>query len=99
VQDDSEIQAGAKVVLRSGGAEMIVQTRSQNLVYCHWEEDEVLQHGTFTVDSLQLVSLAAGDALLRRTPMSAQPSLAALAPANDAEAPASPSTKELPNIS
>jgi uncharacterized protein YodC (DUF2158 family) len=92
VQEDSDIQSGAQVVLRSGGPDMTVQTRSQNLAYCNWVEDGVLHHGTFTVDSLQVVSLAAGDALLRRTPMSAQAPVAALILPADGEPPATPPT-------
>lgn len=94
--DDSEIQKGAKVVLRSGGAEMTVQTCSQNLAYCSWEEDGKVQHGTFTLDTLRLVSLAPGEALLRRTPMPAQAPVAALMPQPDTEAPSAPASSEPP---
>jgi uncharacterized protein YodC (DUF2158 family) len=95
--NENDIQKGAKVVLRSGGAEMTVQTRSQNLAYCSWEEDGVVRQGTFTLDTLQLASLAPGDALLRRTPMSAQPSVAALAPPPDTEDPAPPPAGDPPS--
>ena len=94
--DKDEIQKGAKVVLRSGGAEMTVQSRSQNLAYCSWEEDGVMRQGTFTLDTLQVASLAPGDALLRRTAMSAQPSAAALAPPPDTEFPAPPPAGDPP---
>ena len=88
MDDDTDIQKGAKVTLRTGGAEMTVLTRSQNLAYCSWEEDGVVRQGTFTLDTLQLASLAPGEALLRRTPVSAQAPVTALAPpAPDVEAP------------
>jgi uncharacterized protein YodC (DUF2158 family) len=91
-----DIQKGAKVMLRSGGAEMTVQSRSQNLAYCSWEEDGLMRQGTFTLDTLQVASLAPGDALLRRTSMSAQPSVAALGPPADTETPAAPAASDPP---
>lgn len=94
--DDTDIQKGAKVVLRSGGAEMTVQTRSQNLAYCSWEENGVLRHGTFTLDTLQLASLAPGEALLRRAPIPAPAPVAALMPQPDTEAPPASPTSEPP---
>ena len=96
VDDDSEIQAGAKVTLLSGGPEMTVQARSLNLVYCSWEQDEEQRHGTFTLDSIQLVSLAPGDALLRRAPMPAQAPPVAFAPPVEGELPTPPDSSEPP---
>lgn len=94
--DGTDIQKGAKVVLRSGGAEMTVQTRSQNLAYCSWEEDGVLRHGTFTLDALQLASLAPGEALMRRAPVPAQEPVVALMPQPAAEEPSKSPASEPP---
>ena len=96
MNDEADIQSGAKVMLHSDGPEMTVQTRSQNLAYCSWEEDGVLRHGTFTLDSLKLVSLPAGEALMRRTPMPAQAPVSALSPTTDEEPPVTPGASDPP---
>jgi uncharacterized protein YodC (DUF2158 family) len=94
--NDSDIQKGAKVVLRSGGAEMTVQTRSQNLAYCSWEEDGVMREGTFTLDALRLASLAPGEALTRESPVPAQDPVVALMAQPGADGPVHPPAGEAP---
>lgn len=50
---EGDIQIGTNVMLRGGGPEMTVLTRSHNLVYCTWKEGEEMRQGAFRLDSVE----------------------------------------------
>jgi uncharacterized protein YodC (DUF2158 family) len=59
---EERIRVGDTVVLRSGGPAMVVQALSLSLAYCAWTAGGLPRHGTFEVDSLEVVSRALGQA-------------------------------------
>lgn len=98
MNDANDIQQGSKVVLRSGGAEMIVLSRSQNLAVCSWEEDGVMRQGTFELVTLKPADLPAGEPLLREAPIPAQEPVVALMPQPEGDAGVQPAAGEPPEV-
>jgi uncharacterized protein YodC (DUF2158 family) len=53
---EQRIRVGDTVVLKRGGPSMTVQALSLSLAYCAWNAAGRAQHGTFEVDTLDLVT-------------------------------------------
>ena len=53
---EQRIRVGDTVVLKTGGPAMTVQALSLSLAYCAWNASGRMQHGTFEVDTLDLLN-------------------------------------------
>lgn len=53
---EERIRVGDTVVLKTGGSAMTVQALSMSLAYCAWTAAGQPRHGTFEVDTLEVVS-------------------------------------------